>query len=48
MEGEEGTHLGSKVRQAELLDALGGELSIDEQSVPALLIHTSDPSHGDP
>ena len=36
--------LGSKkTKQAELLDALGGELAVDEQSVPASPIHAPEP-----
>jgi hypothetical protein len=36
--------LGSKkTKQAELLDALGGELAVSEQSVPASPIHAPEP-----
>jgi len=36
--------LGSKkTKQAELLDALGGELAVDEQSVPASPVHVPEP-----
>lgn len=39
-----GMKLGSKkTKQAELLDALGGELAVDEQSVPASPVHAPEP-----
>jgi hypothetical protein len=40
-----GMKLGSKkTKQAELLDALGGELAVDEQSVPASPVHAPEPA----
>lgn len=37
--------LGSKkTKQAELLDALGGELAVEEQSAPASPVHTPEPA----
>lgn len=39
-----GMKLGSKkTKQAELLDALGGELAVEEQSVPASPVHAPEP-----
>lgn len=39
-----GMKLGSKkTKQAELLDALGGELAVEEQSVPASPVHAPQP-----
>jgi len=39
-----GMKLGSKkTKQAELLDALGGELAVDEQSFPVSPVHTPEP-----
>jgi len=36
--------LGSKkTKQAELLDALGGELAVEEQSVPPSPVHAPEP-----
>ncbi|KAF9786887.1 hypothetical protein BJ322DRAFT_1099272 [Thelephora terrestris] len=40
-----GMKLGSKkTKQAELLDALGGELAVDEQSVPTSPVHAPEPA----